>query len=426
MAKLYVYMNHKHVGDLIQSSSKTLSFQYSLIWLREHSDFPISYCMPVREKPYANEEVIFYFDNLFPDIKYIRERLARSANSKSTETFDMLGAIGRDCIGALQFFIEKPQSKDLKFTQKAKALTSKNIEKMLIDLKNHPLGVTEHEEFRISLAGAQDKTALLRKKKKWYLPKASTATTHILKPNIGHLNAGMDWGDSVENEWLCLNICKAFGLRTATVEIAKFGNTKTLVVERFDRKNIKNKIYRLPQEDFCQALGLSTFRKYQSDGGPGLKEICYILKLSNESYRDRYDFIKAQLVFWLLAAIDGHAKNFSLQIVPGGFELAPLYDVLSAEPLIHKRQMSAKKIKMAMKIGKPGHYKVDEIYLRHWLQLEKHLGLPKGLVEKAVEDVIRLEKNLTNTISFPKGFPEDVFDPILSGVEKRIKRLKNA
>ncbi len=43
-------------------------------------------------------------------------------------------------------------------------------------------------------------------------------------------------------------------------------------------------------------------------------------------------FVLSQLAFWLLAAIDGHAKNFSLFRRRDGYLLAPLYDVLSAWP----------------------------------------------------------------------------------------------
>lgn len=64
----------------------------------------------------------------------------------------------------------------------------------------------EDEDFRISIAGAQEKTALLRKDGSWFTPAGTAATTHILKPQIGELPNGIDLSNSVENEYLCLKL----------------------------------------------------------------------------------------------------------------------------------------------------------------------------------------------------------------------------
>lgn len=104
---------------------------------------------------------------------------------------------------------------------------------------------------------------------------------------------------------------------------------------------------------FCQATGIPPALKYESDGGPGIRRILDILRGSERAEEDRLDFFCTQLVFWLLAAIDGHAKNFSLFLLPGGaFRLTPRYDVLSAHPLLgHGRgRLARQKVKMAMAV----------------------------------------------------------------------------
>ncbi len=408
--KLTVGMNNKKVGELSQSSSGGLYFQYSAEWINEQANFPISLRMPVREEIYSGDCVQFYFDNLLPDIKAIRDKLASLAKAKSSNTFDLIAAIGRDCIGALQFFNADEDIPEELARPSGKELNAASIAKVLKNLKTNPLGLSEDSDFRISLTGAQEKTALLKLNGKWHQPLKSTPTTHIFKPAIGIVQGEIDFTSSVENEWLCLNICKKFGLPTTNAEIKRFNKIPVLVVERFDRLIKKGKIYRLPQEDLCQALGFPSTKKYQTDGGPGIQSICELLKSANDSFLDRRNFIKTQIIFWLLAAIDGHAKNFSIQLLPGGFQLSPLYDILSAEPAIQNKQLNKFKAKMSMKVGIPGHYKIQDIQGRHWLQMEKTLGLPKGWVSEIAAEVIQqLPQVISSFKKLPSQFPNKLF-----------------
>jgi serine/threonine-protein kinase HipA len=105
-----------------------------------------------------------------------------------------------------------------------------------------------------------------------------------------------------------------------------------LIVERFDRAwmDVGPWIARLPQEDFCQALGYSPGQKHEKDGGPGMDGCLRLLDGSADAEVDRLSFQLTQLAFWLMAASDGHAKNYSLFIGPGdAYAMTPLYDVIS-------------------------------------------------------------------------------------------------
>lgn len=122
----------------------------------------------------------------------------------------------------------------------------------------------ETDDFRISLAGVQEKTAFILIKNKWHRPVGATPTTHIFKRPIGIIkNYNLDLSESCENEWLCLKILKAFDIPVANAEIEYFQNEKVLVIERFDRKfSVDGSwIIRLPMEDICQALGYSSPKK---------------------------------------------------------------------------------------------------------------------------------------------------------------------
>jgi serine/threonine-protein kinase HipA len=260
--------------------------------------------------------------------------------------------VGRDCVGALQFLPEDSEPAPAGAID-ARVLSDAEIADILADLGRNPLGIGDDQDFRISLAGAQQKTALLYWKDAWHLPHGTTATTHILKPQIGKLPSGLDLSNSVENEYLCLKLVKALGVPVANAEIIDFAGKRVLVVERFDRQWTRDKrLLRLPQEDCCQALSIPPSRKYESDGGPGILDIATLLKGSDTPQVDQKTLFKAQIVFWMLGATDGHAKNFSIRLAPGGrFRLTPLYDIVSTQPNFDARQIRRNQMKLTMSVG---------------------------------------------------------------------------
>ena len=182
-----------------------------------------------------------------------------------------------------------------------------------------PLGmITGQDDFRISVAGAQEKTALLRMGEQWCIPQGATPTTHIIKLPIGEIkqpNATLDLRESVDNEYLCLALARELGLAVPEAEIITTPRIRALAVTRFDRRWAQEGrvLLRLPQEDLCQAFGLPSAMKYESDGGPGIAAIMTFLLGSSEALKDRYDFMKFMVFQWLTGATDGHAKNFSIQ-----------------------------------------------------------------------------------------------------------------
>ncbi len=275
---LYVYMNNKHVGKLERESTGRLAFTYDHDWLNWENTRPISLSMPLTEIPYRGDIVEYFFDNLLPDSELIRDRIQTRFSTPSKKCFDLLSSIGADCVGALQLLTQPKITQTNKI--QAKPINDHAIATLLKNYKTAPLGMSRDVEFRISVAGVQEKTALLWHQNKWCLPQGVTPTTHIIKLPIGYIkHSGIDLSESVENEWLCLAILSAYQLPVNQAQIVHFDDVKTLVVERFDRRWVENGrwIFRLPQEDLCQALGKSAGLKYESDGGPGIKDIMNVL-----------------------------------------------------------------------------------------------------------------------------------------------------
>jgi len=429
---LAIWMNGVRVGAWSRVRGTDV-LQYDPSWPASPAGRALSLSLPFTpgNAPHRGAVVANYFDNLLPDSDTIRARIRSRFGVNSDDSFELLSAIGRDCAGAVQLLPEgvSPAGFDRIV---AEPLTDAAVE-ALIAASLSPARIlgqaADSDDFRISIAGAQEKTALLFHNGRWRRPLGSTPTTHILKLPlglVGHLQ--MDMQHSVENEWLCMRLLGAYGLPAAKCEMLEFGSRKVLAVERFDRlRQPGGWIARLPQEDFCQAHGLPSSMKYESDGGPGMSDILHVLHASSNAAGDKRAFVKAQIVFWLLAATDGHAKNFSLFHEPGNtFRLTPFYDVLSAWPVIGNgaNQISWRKAKLAMCVrGKNAHWKLCEIKPRHWDAIARMAGLDgaTGLLEEIAAQTPAAIAGAHNGI--PKGFPQHVLDKILDGLNNASRQL---
>ena len=235
----------------------------------------------------------------------------------------------------------------------------------------------------------------------------------------------------MENEWLCAQLVRAYGLPVADCGIATFGRRKALVVTRFDRKLIDDWWARLPQEDFCQVKGIPPDRKYEEHGGPGIASILDTLRGSDAPEFDRANFLTAQLIFWMLAAPDGHAKNFSIFIGPGDhFWATPLYDLMSAWPVIGNgaRKFQWQKLKLAMALRtKNVHYRMDEIQRRHWNEVAKTNALGPDF-EGVINKITAMTPSVIETVALqlPADFPGRVSGPIFDGLLAQVNRLNAA
>ncbi|AXO16503.1 type II toxin-antitoxin system HipA family toxin [Thalassospira indica] len=428
-ARLSVALNGRPVGVLDRAANGAISFVYDKEWLAdERRAIPVSLSLPLREERYSGAEVSAFFDNLLPDNDQIRRKVAEKVGAEGTDAFSLLNKIGRDCVGALQFVPEGGEITPPGPPECA-PLSDADVADIIRNLATSPLGIRPdgERELRISIAGAQEKTALLWDNG-WCLPKGTTPTTHILKPELGKLPNGLDMTLSVENEHFCLTLCRELGLDVAQSQIVTFDDVRVLAVERFDRlKASDGRLLRVPQEDFCQALSVPPTIKYNSDGGPGIRECLNLLNGSDYAEEDRLAFLKAQVAFWLIGAPDGHAKNFSLFLTPGGrYRMTPLYDIMSTQPNYAAKQLQRREFRLAMAVGDKRHYHIDEIMPRHFLQNAKAEGVAEEKVEALFAELAKETGNaIDRAISqMPKGFAPDIVEPIAEGAHSRVSRIE--
>lgn len=432
---LSIWTNGVRVGRWTIPARGEMELQYDPDWMAADIGRPLSLSLPFnfQNLPVKGEKVANYFDNLLPDSDAIRRRVAERFKTGSIQPFDLLKAIGRDCVGAIQILDEDEVPTDFDRITGV-PLSEEDIERHLMEAVSQPpfaAGRDPEAALRISLAGAQEKTAFLWWDGQWLAPRGATPTSHIFKLPLGLMGGRRaDFSTSVDNEWLCLRLLKAYGLPVNDARIATFGGQRVLVVERFDRRVAPNGqwLMRLPQEDFCQVEGCSPLRKYESEGGPGLKALFGTLRQSVNAEADMKTLMAAQVLFWLLRAPDCHAKNFSIQLLPRGrFRLAPLYDVMSVYPVLGAgpNQWSPYDIKLAMALlGKNRHYEMQGIQRRHFNSTAHKLGYALT-AEPIIEEVLARTPAVIAEVQaeLPQDFSPHVADAILGGLEQAARAL---
>ncbi|MDA8278641.1 MAG: type II toxin-antitoxin system HipA family toxin [Actinomycetota bacterium] len=378
---LYVVFDNEIVGLITRQNNGRLRFDYDNDYRQKKSSTPLSVSMPLQVRSHPDSVIAPWLSGLLPDNDAVIERWARYYQVTASSTFSLLSTpIGHDVAGAFCFVT--PDSLDEVRYRKGqvKWLSYDEMAMQLSELKADATSwLGRYFQGQFSLAGVQAKTALLFADGKWGVPTGSIPTTHILKPAV----SGLD-GHEV-NEHLCLDAARRAGLLVSQSQIMRFGDELALVIERYDRRFVDGDIVRIHQEDLCQALSVWPSRKYQSDGGPGPKDIVNLFRqvMSTKSADDAIErFVGALAWNWIIGGADGHAKNYSLVLSQGDVRLAPPYDIASALPYgEHER-----KLRLAMKIG--GEYLVAPMR-NLWPKVADDLNLDQELVIELVTNLVR-------------------------------------
>lgn len=432
--ELVAWMNGERVGVFTRQNNGAHTFQYAGSWLNNRLARPLSLSLPLQLPALTSESVINYFDNLLPDSPLVRDRIVARYRAKSRQPFDLLREVGKDSVGAVMLLPTDsvPAGQGLQYE-------TLNEEKLIRVLSAYqadiPLGmIRDVEDFRISVAGAQEKTALLKTAAGWSIPHGSTPTSHIIKLPIGEIKqpfATLDMRESVENEYACLALARALGFSVPKATIIHAGSIRALAVERFDRRwNANNtQLLRLPQEDICQTFGLPSALKYESDGGPGIADIMTFLMGSSQALEDRDAFMKFQVFQWLIGATDGHAKNFSVFIERGGsYRLTPFYDVISAYPVLGGTGLNIRDLKLAMglKATKGKKMEIEKIFPRHFMATAKAVNFDQNRMVEIMDFFITQFPDAIRQVErmLPADFPPRIADVLFSQSLRMLARLQ--
>lgn len=376
--RLDVWLDGTHAGTLERDRRGDVTFEYTAAYQRLRAAPSLSVSMPRHVARHGHDVAAPWIDNLLPDSDDVRARWAARFGERRPTAFNLLRHMGADCAGAVQLLPEGESPGDGAGTR---PLSEPEIAAHLRELRaDNSSWFFEQHGGRFSLGGQQGKFALARGADgAWHQPTGRAASTHIFKIGVG----GLAHSDAAE--LVTMRAARALGLPVARVEPAWFEDQPAVVVERFDRLATPDGgVRRLHQEDMCQAMGLWRSSKYESDGGPGLREVADVLAAAVDR-RDlaaaRSDVARSAAFNWVAAGTDAHAKNFALLHVGSRTALAPLYDLLSAALLWEPDEVRYR-ARLAMKLG--GEYRLRRVGVRHVASAATDLGVdPDWLVEVA-------------------------------------------
>lgn len=304
----------------------------------------LSCSLPAAGIQYSGERVANWLGGLLPDRGEVLARWRARYALKRLDAYALLWHVGEDVAGAAQF-VRPDRLLEAGLPGDAPPLTDEEIGQRIRSLAADAAAWSPSEGTgQFSLAGAQAKFALARSRDGWVEPSGSLATTHIFKPAIPNMV------DQDLNEHLTMRLAHAVGLPVAPTEVVEFDGARTLVVSRFDRfQDAQGSWRRIHQEDTVQALGIAPYRKYESQGGPGVRELVALLAgnvTGGHAGRDVDVFLDAVAFNWLTVGTDAHARNYALLHHGQATRLAPLYDLNSFLPYA-----SGHPAHLAMRIG---------------------------------------------------------------------------
>jgi len=405
MRKLNVYLCGKKVGVLSEDDLSQLSFKY------DSTDVaPLSVHLPVKLESYPHSIAYPFFENLTPEGDAFEILTKRHVSG--SKTFSILDRFGGDCAGAVAFYELTPNSNNQKLYEISASKIAQIIDKQPID----PLLTGMDNPPRLSLAGAQSKFAVYKYNRKYYRSNDKNPTTHIIKIN------NKRFPNLLTNELFCMRLAKIMQLGVPEVELKETDNRQYIEIARYDRVFIDGVVNRVHQEDFCQALGMVSSRKYQTGGGINLRD-CYriIEEFSENRIEDAIRFIQWIIFNYLIGNTDAHAKNLSLLHSDFGIKLAPFYDMLSTE-------IYPKKIidhGMAMLINGKGRY--GSLKPADFMALFGTLGLNAVNMMKSIKDkfskIVSEAENLREILKNEVISKSPVYDDIIAIIKKRFAIL---
>lgn len=393
------------VGRLESTPDRGVVFRYAPDYLATPGARGISRSLPLGAKEYSQAACMPFFSGLLPDGE-LRRRVADYLHVSETSTLRLLEALGGECAGTISLSPEDPDAPGsgapgLDCAPSYELLPEEALAALIGDSERRPL-LAPIGTARLSLAGAQDKIPLLLKDGQWFRPLGGAASSHIIKP------ASAFFPDLVANEFFCLKLAGALGLRVPKAELRILGRS-CLVVERYDRASGSDgRIERIHQEDACQALGIMPERKYQADGGPGFPELSRLLRDScSRPLADIEALVRIALFNFLIGNCDAHGKNFSLLYRGGAVELAPFYDLVSTTAYPELTT------KLSMKLGKE--HRIDHVRQSDLEAFAMDLGVKPRLVLGVRDELLGLA---------PKVWEEAANAPGLEGHSGRIEAIR--
>ncbi|HQS96337.1 MAG: hypothetical protein B7X90_14220 [Novosphingobium sp. 17-62-19] len=330
---VWVETSSEPVGLLTADDNGAVQFTYAPEWVHTAANFPLSLSLPLREDPFGDATSRAFFSNLLHE----NDQLERIVVREGLDRGDMVGLlahVGADCSGAVSALpqdhppIKRPGS----LGQDYDVLSEEDFADLVLRLaQGRPLPAETRDPSPV--AGFRRKISLAALPgDRFGLPKMGSGapTTHILKiPDPNHRH-------EAQHEAFVTALAQQAGFNVGACVAGDVEGQEVLLITRYDRWVEEDRVYRVHQEDFAQALGLPADLKYERRGREGrrfdTKAIARILDATDRPALAREQFLRLTLFNLLIGNNDNHAKNHALLHVPGqGPVLAPFYDLVPVQ-----------------------------------------------------------------------------------------------
>lgn len=420
--RLTAYLDGRRVGWFTELGDY-VQFDFDDDWRVGARRSELSLSIPKSAKRHGGRAPKNWLWGLLPDNERVLERWGRRFDVNARNPMALLAHVGLDAAGSIQ--LTEHDESVLEGESVLVPISDADIGQHLAELRADPtawLIALEHPGY-FSLAGAQAKFALAQTPEGWAIPSGRAPSTHIFKPGIAGI-AESDLG-----EHLAMNTAARLGLDVAGSQMAIFGGETAIVVERYDRvASADGDVLRLHQEDLVQSAGLHPAVKYRNEGGRGIVSIAAQLRIGartpEQGHRMVQRFFEANLFGLVIAATDGHAKNYSVLLGADGVTLAPLYDIQS---ILGHRDVPERDLRLAMSIG--GDYLLTGIGSREIREAAGDIGLDG---DWAVERTRQLADEVPDALSaavVASGVRSDFTTRLIDGIalhSRQVTRRLNA
>ena len=320
------------VGSIDGGDYRTAQFSYMDEYLDEANAVPVSISLPLQRERFSAGQTRQFFEGLLPE-GFTRRSVAQWLHLDENDYLSILYQLGRECLGAVRVLKEgetQAASYEMITKQQVKALAAEGAQKSAeIVSKSH-----------LSLTGASGKVGLYYDTagNQWYLPQGTAPSTHIVKQSHVRLEG------IVTNEQLSMMTAAKCGIEVPNSFIIDLGsgedNEVLYATRRYDRTfegaadTISGLLapLRLHQEDFSQALGISSANKYEKEHTGYMRRMFELLRqFSSNPIVDQGKLWDIIVFCYLLGNTDAHVKNFSLLYGRDlrSIRLAPAYDLVS-------------------------------------------------------------------------------------------------
>lgn len=385
---LRVYKGGVLVGVLGKGDGEPFyGFTYDEAYLKMSSAIPLSLSLPLSTRRYTGYEAMPFFEGLLPEGD-VREAVARQFHVSALRPMELIRVLGKDCAGDV---VVLGEDDSCDWPEEAAYVPLPNA---LEEIARYPYGAISQlrAEYRLSLAGGQEKIALFHDDRAplaegWFAPLAGAPSSHIIKPQVTDRFPFL-----ALNEFMCMEAARALGLDVPDAAIVP-GEHPLFVVRRYDRESAEESgdgapqmLRRVHQEDFCQAIGLTSGEKYETQKTHHAQDMAAILVgYAARPIEALGELFRRIALNYLIGNCDAHLKNHSLFLREGtAVSLAPVYDLVCTT-IYDGRFGGELSRSMGIRIG--DHLNIDKVTPNDFILLARDMRQPKRVAAKTLEEL---------------------------------------